>query len=163
MTNEHKTVPVRKPKSQEFVRVHQSPEYRRNMLCVELAEDHEIYVVRPELAPMLIGEAVLKTLYTTISRLGTLTLWPVPLPSPDGRSNEWWRSGREAAEHAMKRWIRVEANMDLGAYDVYEAEAKIPEPEWPQVTFQEIIRIAFHDRLVDRVDHAVIQRLRGLS
>jgi hypothetical protein len=36
------------------------------------------------------------------------------------------------------------------------------DPEWPRLTFQELLRIAFRDRLVDRLDHPVILRLRGL-
>jgi hypothetical protein len=34
-------------------------------------------------------EVVMKMLYTTINRQGTVTLWPVPLPTADGRVNEW--------------------------------------------------------------------------
>ena len=50
--------------------------------------------------------------------------------------------------------------MSLGAYEVVEASTK-SEPEWPDVTFNELLRIAFRDRLVDRLDHPVIKRLRG--
>ena len=39
---------------------------------------------------------------------------------------DWWRSAREAAELAMKSWVRVRANMNLGAYDIFEAESVIP-------------------------------------
>jgi hypothetical protein len=37
----------------------------------------------------------------------------------------------------------------------------IPDPEWPPLGFWELIKIAFRDHLVDRVDHPVIKRLRG--
>jgi hypothetical protein len=36
-----------------------------------------------------------------------------------------------------------------------------PDPEWPQLGFWELIKIAFRDHLVDRIDHPVIKRLRG--
>ena len=76
---------------------------------------------------------------------------------------EWHRSAAEAAELAMRRWVRVKANMSLGAYEIFEAASTIPDPEWPELPFQELLRIAFRDRLVDRLDHAVIKRLRGLD
>jgi hypothetical protein len=33
---------------------------------------------------------------------------------------------------------------------------------WPEVTFQELIRIGFRDRVIDAVTHPVVRRLRGL-
>ena len=155
-----KTVPARRPNPQDFVRVHPSADYRRNLLCIDLKEDRECYVVRPEIADSLAGETVFKTLFTAITRQGVVFLWPVTIP-PDGKSNEWWRSAREAAELATRRWIRVKADMHLGAYQMYEAEGKIPDPEWPDLSYQEILRIAFRDRMIDRNDHPVIHRLRG--
>jgi hypothetical protein len=157
-----RTVPARRPNPQDFVRVHPSPDYRRNLLCVDLKDDRECYVVRPEIAPQLIGETVMKTIYTAINRQGVVFLWPVTIPPPDGKTNEWWRSAREAAETAIDRWIRVKADMSLGAYQMYEAVKKdIPGPEWPDVSYQELLRISFRDRMIDRVDHPVIIQLRG--
>jgi hypothetical protein len=158
-----RTVPARKPNPQDFIRVHPSPDYRRNLLCVDLRDDRECYVVRPEIASALVGEIVMKTLFTAVSRQGVVFLWPVTIPPPDGKTNEWWRSAREAAELAITRWIRVKADMHLGAYQMYEAEGQIPEPEWPDLSYQELLRISFRDRMIDRVDHAVIHRLRGLA
>jgi len=52
--------------------------------------------------------------------------------------------------------------MNLGAYEMYVAEnEKIPDPTWPELSFDEIIRIAFRDRLIDSPEHPVIKRLRG--
>ena len=88
--------------------------------------------------------------------------WPVRLPSSDGRDLDWWRSGREAAALATASWVRVRANMNLGAYEIFKAEAAYPDPEWPEeLAFWDLIRIAFRDHLVDRIDHPVVKRLRG--
>jgi hypothetical protein len=76
---------------------------------------------------------------------------------------EWHRSAAEAAELAMTRWIRVKANMGLGAYEVFEAASTISDPKLPDIRFQELLRIGFRDRLVDSFDHPVIKRLRGLA
>jgi hypothetical protein len=155
------TVPVRKPSPQDFVRVHPDSAYRENFPIIELKDEREEYIVVADLVPALVGEFVTKTLFTAINRQGTVFFWPVRLPSPDGKNLDWWRSGREAAELAMKSWIRVRANMNLGAYDIFQAESVIADPEWPQLGFWELIKIAFRDHLVDRIDHPVIKRLRG--
>ena len=73
----------------------------------------------------------------------------------------WWRSGREAAVLAVDKWVRVKPNMSLGAYDIFQAESVMSEPEWPELGFWDLVKIAFRDHLVDRIDHPVIKRLRG--
>ena len=156
------TVPVRKPNRQDFVRVHPDPEYRLTPAAIiEVKEDREVYLVTPNMAQDLPGEFAAATLFTAINRQGVLHLWPVKLPGPDGKHNEWHRSAAEAAELAMKRWLRLTANMSLGAYEVFEATGDLPEPEWPDLPFPEILKIAFRDRIVDRADHPLVQRLRG--
>jgi hypothetical protein len=155
------TVPVRKPSPQDFVRVHPDPGFRENFPIIELKDEREEYLVVANLVPALRGEFVSKTLFLAITRQGTVFFWPVRLPSPDGKDLEWWRSAREAAELGQKSWIRVMANMNLGAYDIFQAESVIPDPEWPQLGYWDLIKIAFRDRLIDRIDHPVIKRLRG--
>jgi hypothetical protein len=155
------TVPVRKPSPQDFVRVHPSPEYRDNFPIVELKDEREEYIVTAGLVPELNGEFVTKTLFLAINRQGTLFFWPVRLPAPDGKMLDWWRTSREAAELAMKKWVRVKANMNLGAYDIYEAQSTMSEPGWPEQGFWDLIKIAFRDHLITTIDHPVIKRLRG--
>ena len=75
---------------------------------------------------------------------------------------EWHRSAAEGAQRAMTQWVRIKANMSLGAYEMYVAESVITDPVWPEQTFPELLRIAFRDRLVDRIDHPVVKRLRGM-
>jgi hypothetical protein len=156
------TVPVRKPNPQDWVRVHPDPEMRANFPLIELKDEREEYVVAGPLVAELVGEFVSKTLYTTVNRQGVVSLWPVRLPDTDGREMEWHRSAREAAETAMGRWVRCKANRSLGAYEIFEAQSCIAEPAWPDLDFQQIIRIAFRDRLITSLDHPVIKRLRGL-
>jgi hypothetical protein len=157
------TVPVGKPSPQDFVRVHPGPEYRENLAAIEWKEDREFFVVVPDVARELPGECVFVTLFTAINRQGVVRLWPVKLPGPDGRLIEWHRSALEAAERAQRGWIRIRANRSLGAYEIFEAVSTVAEPEWPDATFQELLRIGFRDRLVDRLDHPLILKLRGLA
>jgi hypothetical protein len=157
------TVPVRKPNPQDFVRVHPDPAYRLPLAVIELRDDREIYLLPPPVAAQLPGEYIMVTLYLAINRQGVLFLWPVKLPGSDGKIMVWHTSAADAAELGMKRWIRVKADMSLGAYQVYEAAATIPDPVWPDLTYQEILKIAFRDRYITGLDHPVVKRLRGLT
>jgi hypothetical protein len=157
------TVPARRPSPQDFVRVHPAPEYRENFAMIDLKDDREDYLVHPSILPELVGEVVYKTIFTAINRQGVPFLWPVRLPAPDDRQSDWWRTAREAAETAMKCWVRMKANMSLGAYETTVATGTMADPVWPELSFQELLRIAYRDRMVTTIDHPVVKRLRGLA
>jgi hypothetical protein len=53
--------------------------------------------------------------------------------------------------------------MDLGAYEMFVAGSTISDPIWPDLSFPELLRIAFKDRYIDSLDHPVVKRLRGLT
>jgi hypothetical protein len=157
------TVPVKKPDKSWFVRVHPDPAYALDTAVVELKEDRETYLVVPQLWPELTGEATFsaRAIFTALSRQGVLFLWPVRMPGPDGKLDEWSRSALAAADLARRGWVRVTANMSLGAYEVFEATGTLPEPTWPEVSFRELLKVAFKDHLIDSLLHPVLRRLRG--
>jgi hypothetical protein len=157
------TIPVDKPGRQEFFRVHPDTDLCLETAIFELKEDRENYLVAPALWAELPGEIVPKILFTTINRQGVLRLWPIRLPGEDGPLDKWNKSALEAAEIAKTKWIRLASKISLGAYEVFEASGDLPEPEWPDVTFQEILKIAFKDHFINSMDHPVIGRLRGVS
>jgi hypothetical protein len=101
-------------------------------------------------------------LQLTISRRGTLFIWPIPLVV-DGRSmgRTWHESALKAAEIAKNKWLRIAADKSLSGYRVHLAEGEIPEPTWPHHSFSELLEIAFEGRIVQSVDHPVIRDLRG--
>ena len=70
------------------------------MAILELREERETYAVTPVIASALPGEVRLVDLRLCVSRSGTIFLWPVPLPTPDGRENAWRQSARAGAELA---------------------------------------------------------------
>jgi hypothetical protein len=67
----------------------------------------------------------------------------------------------EAATLATGKWVRVAANMSLGAYDVFEATADLPAPDWQDVPFQQLLSVAFKERFIKSLDHPVLRKLRG--
>jgi hypothetical protein len=155
-------VPVKsKPNNQDFVRVRPDTAYRCDLLLVELKDEREHYLVTKLMADALRDEGDMYSLRLAINRQTVPFFWAVKLPKPDGRINEWHRSNAEAAELAEHEWVRVRANMSLRAYDIFVAEKKFPDPEWPDKPYTELLRIAFKDRIIEGPDHPVVKRLRG--
>lgn len=157
------TVPIRKPDKTWWVQTHPDEEYQMLTCVLELKEDREIYLVDQDLRYELATESTVgpRLLVPTINRQGVLFVWPIRLPGPDGKLDDWNRSACEAAEMARGKWIRTAANMSLGAYDVFTTDAKLPDPVWPAMPFHELLRIAFKDKVIDTLEHPVLRRLRG--
>ena len=155
------TIPVRKPSKQDFVRVNPDPAFRLETAILELKEERESYLVASDLWPELVGELTYKVLFTAINRQKTLFIWPVRLPGEDGRHDEWNASALEAAQLAQSKWVRVSANMNLGAYEIFEANSELTDPEWPETDFTKILETAFKGRYIKDLDHPALRRLRG--
>jgi hypothetical protein len=152
-------VPVRPPNPQKFVRVH--PTFHATLPVIRLKDEAEYYLVNKTLVPELVDELLYVTMFTAVDRAGNVFLWPVP-QERDGKKQEWWRSAREAAEIAITRWVRVKANTGIQGYDVSEATGIMTEPVWPaDVTYKDILRIAFRSYRIDAMDHPVIRELIG--
>jgi hypothetical protein len=111
----------------------------------------------------LATELVPVRLFTATSLQKVVFLWPCRLPAPDGRSNRWHDSLIDAAERAKTRWLKIESDMSLGAYQVFEALGALSEPDWPEEPLKELLRIAFQGRYIDARDHPIVKRLRGLA
>jgi hypothetical protein len=135
------------------------------LAVIVLKQDNETYLLTPSIAREVPGEFVMVMMRTVITRQGTITLWPIRLPDADGRINEWHQSAADAAKYAEEHWVRVKSNKAIRGYDQIPVpeDVTVPEPTWPDLSFQELLRIAFRDRLIDRLDHPVIKRLRGIA
>jgi hypothetical protein len=155
------SVPVRKPQRQEFFRTHPDPAMSIEVALLDLREERQAYLVDPELAPYLPGEAVAKLLIATITSHGAVFLWPIKLPDERGRLDPWNEVALAGGERAKSKWIRLVANIGAGTYDVIEAANVFPDPQWPEATLQRLLEMAFKDRFIDDIDHPVLRRLRG--
>ncbi len=49
----------------------------------------------------------------------------------------------------------------MGGYDILKAKGALPDPEWPDLSFEEIVKIAFRDNFVNDLNHPALKRLRG--
>ena len=157
------TIPNRKPNKSEWFRVRPGEEWRLQTAVLELEKGVEraTYLVAPSLWPDLSGEIAPALLLTCVNRAGDLFLWRVKLPGADGRSNTWTDSALQIAKAAEDNWARMVSDTANGIYTHYEPSTDLPDPRWPTISFREIIRIAFRDRMIESLDHPVIRELRG--
>jgi len=157
------SIPVRKPDKSWFVRTHPAENYRINTAVIEHGLNRDLYLVARDLWAELASEVTFspRALFTAMSRQGVPFIWPVRLPGGDGKLDEWSRTALEAAEMARTQWCRVTANMALGAYEVFYATGKLSEPSWPEMSLDDILRIAFKGRYIDHQQHEVLRSLRG--
>jgi hypothetical protein len=91
---------------------------------------------------------------------GVVVVWPIRLAGPDGRIDPWNRSALEHASRAKEKWIRVQSNSTLGAYEIVISDSVKPAT-WPDLSFEELLTIAFKGKYIDNVNHPVLRRLRG--
>ena len=155
------TVPVRKPNRQDFVRVHPESSYVLDTMLLNLKEERETYLIDPSLRDGITRELTFTRLALAVNRQKVVFLWQMRLPDSSGKTDAWSLSAMEAYEEAKRRWVRVSANMSLGAYEIYEALGDLSDPEWPEETMTEIVRIAFRNSFIDSYDHPALRRLRG--
>jgi hypothetical protein len=157
-------VPVRKPRPSEFFRVHPDKEMCLTTTAYRDDVEREHYLVLPGAQDLLVGFSRAVSIVTCMSRQNVLFLWPVPLPNEtDGRSNNAWHTtARAAAELATTQWVRMQADMAAGCYQVVTAAAALSEPVWPDKSFAELLRLGFSKRIIADPDHPIIRQLSGL-
>ncbi len=154
-------VPVGKPEKPQFFRTHIADDMTFAAMLLEQKESRERYLVRPDVAPGIAELVRPVQLFTAIDRQNNLFLIPVPLPAEDGTRNSWHESLAQAVEHAKLKWLRIAANMHTKAYDVYEALGALEEPKWPEHNIETLLVVAFRGKIIDSIDHPVVQSLLG--
>jgi hypothetical protein len=155
-------VAVRKPRAQEWFRVHPAENWRLPTTILQLKEERDSYLIHPKLRPQLWEEIQPIRLYTAISRQNEVFIWPIRLSKGDGKIDRFIETDLAAVKAAERSWTRrywiAEANM----HKILIAKNLSEEPLWPtDVDFREIIKIAFKDRFIDDLAHPVLKRLRG--
>jgi hypothetical protein len=152
---------VGRPKKSNFFRTHPSDEMTFPAMILENKEARESYVVVPDVAQEISELVRPVMLHAAIDRQNNVFLIPVPLPGEAGTRNPWHESLAQAVEYAKLKWIRITANMHVGGYDVNEAQADLPEPEWPAHDIDALIQVAFRGKIINGLDHPIVQSLLG--
>ena len=84
-------VPVRRPRRDEFFRCHPDPAMSQAVtIYVDRQEQDDVYFVAPAMRGALAEDLRAVHLQLTISRKGTVFIWPLTLPSADNPLGRSW-------------------------------------------------------------------------
>jgi hypothetical protein len=155
------SVPVGKPTKQMFFQVLPGDKWQLTAALLDWEEDGTKFFVSPSVYPELPAEFKRVQLRTAVTPQGSVRLWPIRLPNPDGSDNEWFVSAREVAAKAEGSWIRMVANREARGYDVFQAKGDFGDPTIPEQSFQDLLKLAFAGKVIDNLDHPVIVKLLG--
>jgi hypothetical protein len=131
------------------------------ILYDETATGKDAYLVDPGLVMELGDDVVRTSLHGVITRQGVYMIVPVRMPGTDGRVDSWNESMREAVTASYGQPVRTASNRDAGHYELFTAPASFEMPPWPSESWQQLLVIAFRDRIIDTFEHPVLRRLRG--
>ena len=89
-------------------------------------------------------------------------LWARPINTG---SNSWTDSVMRAMDAAQTDWISMESDRPHDEYKIHHGphSKEWGDPKWPDQTLEDVVGLAFRDRIVDSLDHAVAKRLLGLD
>ena len=91
-----------------------------------------------------------------------LSLWPQSVHDPaDGKINSWVASALRVAVEAHDTWVRVESKKHAREYRHVVAHDDLGEPEFPEMTMQEIFNRAFEHYRIDTLEHPALKALSG--
>lgn len=161
------TITVGKPNDDTFVRTSNKPDEWAVFDFIELKSDKKLYLLTPEVveeiqalneerAQVMIKTAK-KRLIFSVTRQLVPFLWPVTILDGD---NDWIESANTCAAAAKENWVRVVSNTAAGRYD-YVTSPSVDEPKWPAMSYEEAVLKAFGGKVIDSMDHDVIQQLLG--
>jgi hypothetical protein len=154
-------VSVRRPTTNEFVRVNPDPAMSL-ATSIFVDPERETYFVAPGARNVLVAGVKAMLLLATVNQRGLFFLWPVALGDGSGRRNAWHETAREASELAKREWVKLASDMASGCYRVYRAKGVLPNPVFPEKSLEELLRIAFRGRIIDSESHPVVKQALGL-
>jgi len=166
---EYSVIPCKKPGKQSFVRVSPNPDHCGDFAILEInagfGTDREQFLVVPPLMPALSdlpGLSAYRLVLAVARPENSPFLWPLRHPNNNtGRNDAWAHSALGIAKQAEQKWLRVRAEMQMGSYVATIATAEWPEPQWPDLTFLQLLERSFSGNIIRDLTHPAIKALRG--
>lgn len=147
-----------------FSRVHPGNDFKYPALIVTDKDGDgqgETYLAAPQLASQLGTMASPRVIRLAVDTTGTPRLVGEPILSGITKPNLWHQSLIDAIKQAEDFWVRVEANMAAGQYQVTVSHNDLGEPRWPERPMHELVLDCFKDRIILKSDHPLIMQLEG--
>jgi hypothetical protein len=156
-------VTIGKPKADMFFQPHPDPEMRGFYFIIPstFGSSRPSLLIHPDVAAVhpAICKRVMLVLCATADR--NFFLWPIPQQDRFGNLNDWHRSAMEELEDSFGKWTRLEAKERNYESSDVEDEDKPADPEWPTKSFPQIVREAFVDHIIERLDDPRLLKIVG--
>jgi hypothetical protein len=114
----------------------------------------DLYLATKDVANQLGSDAKNRMLVPIKLVSGEFMILSVASPTQSNRNNSWIRSGQEAVRKGIDKFIRVSRAGE--AFRVIESQKPQAEVEWLDMTLEEMIDLAFGDRLIKDMGHDVV-------
>jgi hypothetical protein len=153
------SVSIGKPGPQTFFRVR--PDEQAIYPVFEKKQDFksEFFIVDTKAVPELASEVAPRLIVPVITRDGNLFVWPLRMGTPEKEADLAARSAYAAMQKAKSSWVRLK--WKGREFECSVAKGDLPEPEWPDITFDEMLDLAFAGQVIDSANHPVVRALNG--
>jgi hypothetical protein len=158
---------VGRPDGDAYIRTYPDRSWWRDLYAFEhkgADGKKSIYLVAKPLRQLeeLEGKVRRKRMVPYITLTGAIGLWPIGIEAAD---NSWVASAMRACECARTTWTMVVSRRGIGENKARPANGKHPDPVWPELTFDQMIDLAFlpEQRITPRnyKTHPVMRKIRG--
>jgi hypothetical protein len=150
-----------KPKKELYIKFHPDESfYLTSYIWSESDDSRRMYYIANNLWTLedLQGGLRAVILAPWLGADGSLGLWAASASSAAG---EWYTSAQEVLAVGKTEWIRMQTDNKEKIYRYYRPTKPLPDRQWPELTFGEILKRAFGSRVVIDEDHELIRRLRN--
>lgn len=154
-------IPIGRRDDQTWIQFHSEWMFRLN--CIKRKADKTYFVVERKALPYCKEWVKPYKFFVGITSSNSIYLLDIPEETEDEKAfgRSWHESAQQTVIAGRQGWIKVISNRSAGGYDVKYPEGNLGEPTWPDITLEEILNIAFRDRIIKDEEHKLIKDLRG--
>ena len=161
VTTELVEIPARKPKKDEWFRVH--PDYQQQGGILEIDSENKVFWVSKKMQSQVAHDPcfTFRLCVLCVNREGVPFIWPVKTDVEAGdNGNKHIRIPFAAMTGGRKKWTRLYWSMEKREHVVISNEL-LDAPKFPDKPFPELLKLAFKGAVISTVDHPAILNLKG--
>jgi|LakMenE18May11ns_1017448.scaffolds.fasta_scaffold9942954_2 hypothetical protein len=161
VTAELVELPARKPKKDEWFRVH--PDYRQQGGILEIDSENKVFWVSKKMQSQVAHDPcfTFRLCVLVVTRQGVPFIWPVKTDvEAGGTGDKYVRIPFAAMTYGREKWTRLYWSNERREHQVETSEL-LDAPKFPDKPFAELLKLAFKDAVISTVDHPAILNLKG--
>ena len=151
---------IRTLKEDMHLRVNPDKNYTLNGHYV-VATKQGTYFVSPQFKDALGTMPRRCNLHVAVDGHGEYFLLLIKQANPGKDDNKWYETARMVAAAASLEWVKVTKPTGIeGGWGFIPVRHKMFEPKWPARSFNDLLKSAFPDRIVNKLSHDLIQKYK---